>query len=337
NHLSGTIPPELGNLSNLKWLVLPWNELTGVIPSTLGNLSNLKWLYLNDNQLTGVIPPEFDNLSGLEGLYLDHNELSGAIPSALGHLSNLEGVYLSHNHYSSFHYFEPFFAGPQSSSFADFRYAPQHPIPTFTGADHPDLPEETLWVADSGQYSQYQWHKNEVAISGATDAVYTPTLDPTDPIHDYHCVVTNTWVTDLTLTSEKRAFDAPPPHPEDIPLPVITAPSRSCVPATATLTATAEGGGTITWYAFPSGGAPLGTGPTYTTPEPLTGNTYFYATQTVLGAESSRAVGLVAIGPPYEKPQDTTICRGEPVQLYAYSTEEVTLAWEQIGAMESFV
>ena len=37
--------------------------MTGEIPAELGNLSNLEWLRLDDNQLTGEIPAELGNLS----------------------------------------------------------------------------------------------------------------------------------------------------------------------------------------------------------------------------------------------------------------------------------
>ena len=37
NNLRGTIPPELGNLSNLKWLELAHTQLTGNIPPQLSN------------------------------------------------------------------------------------------------------------------------------------------------------------------------------------------------------------------------------------------------------------------------------------------------------------
>ena len=36
NELTGEIPPELGNLTNLNWLDLSNNQLTGV-PSQVGN------------------------------------------------------------------------------------------------------------------------------------------------------------------------------------------------------------------------------------------------------------------------------------------------------------
>ncbi len=58
NQLSGEIPPELGNLSNLRGLLLSNNQLSGEIPPELGNLSNLAELHLSRNQLTGRIPPE---------------------------------------------------------------------------------------------------------------------------------------------------------------------------------------------------------------------------------------------------------------------------------------
>ena len=97
NQLSGTIPPELGNLSNLRILRLENNQLTGAIPPELGRLSNLTHLWLYDNQLSGTIPPELGNLSNLENLYLDTNQLTGAIPPELGNLSNLKDLVLGQN------------------------------------------------------------------------------------------------------------------------------------------------------------------------------------------------------------------------------------------------
>ena len=97
NQLTGTIPPELGNLSNLEGLAIQDNRLTGEIPAELGNLSNLQYLELWDNQLTGEIPAELGNLSNLTNLDLPGNQLTGTIPPELGSLSNLESLYIQDN------------------------------------------------------------------------------------------------------------------------------------------------------------------------------------------------------------------------------------------------
>ena len=49
NKLSGPIPVELAQLSNLEYLVLDGNELSGPIPVELAQLSNLEHLSLEDN------------------------------------------------------------------------------------------------------------------------------------------------------------------------------------------------------------------------------------------------------------------------------------------------
>ena len=97
NQLSGTIPTEIGSLTNLRYLGLSRNQLTGAIPAEIGNLTNLVELSLWDNQLSGTIPTEIGNLAKLEGLGLSNNELSGTIPTELGSLANLKWLYLGNN------------------------------------------------------------------------------------------------------------------------------------------------------------------------------------------------------------------------------------------------
>ena len=97
NQLTGGIPEELGSLANLEWLSLWGNQLTGEIPPELGRLSNLTDLSLSGNQLTGEIPPELGGLSNLTLLFLSGNQLTGEIPPELGGLSNLTDLFLSGN------------------------------------------------------------------------------------------------------------------------------------------------------------------------------------------------------------------------------------------------
>ena len=95
--LSGTIPPELGQLSQLQRLDLGSNDLTGPIPPELGQLSQLQRLDLSSNDLTGPISPEVGQLSQLWSLSLNSNQLTGSIPPELGQLSQLQRLDLGSN------------------------------------------------------------------------------------------------------------------------------------------------------------------------------------------------------------------------------------------------
>ena len=100
NHLSGSIPPEIGNLTNLQYLWLHFNQFTGSIPSEIGNLTSLISLKIGDNQLTGSIPPELWNLTNLDFLAFHNNQLTGEISSEIGNLTNLVVIWLSENFFT---------------------------------------------------------------------------------------------------------------------------------------------------------------------------------------------------------------------------------------------
>ena len=100
NQLSGEIPGELGSLSNLATLSLEANQLSGEIPAGLGNMTNLTRLYLINNQLSGEMPEELGSLSNLQILDLNGNRLTGPIPAGLGNLTNLRSLHLHVNQLS---------------------------------------------------------------------------------------------------------------------------------------------------------------------------------------------------------------------------------------------
>ena len=98
NELTGSIPPEIGNLTNLTYLSLSSIGFTGSIPPEIGNLTNLEYLNFNSNQLTGSIPPEIGNLTNLTYLYLYYNQLTGEIPESICNLvENNCVVYINNN------------------------------------------------------------------------------------------------------------------------------------------------------------------------------------------------------------------------------------------------
>jgi len=100
NQLSGNIPPEIGDLTNLIYLDMGVSQLSGNIPPEIGNLANLTHLVLSNAQLSGSIPPEIGNLTNLRHLNLSNNQLSGSIPPEIGNLANLTHLYLGYNQLS---------------------------------------------------------------------------------------------------------------------------------------------------------------------------------------------------------------------------------------------
>ena len=83
NQLIGSIPPEIGSLTNLNRLFLYNNQLAGSIPIEISNLTNLTELGLENNRLTGPIPSEISNLTNLTKLILNDNQLTGVIPEII--------------------------------------------------------------------------------------------------------------------------------------------------------------------------------------------------------------------------------------------------------------
>ncbi len=95
--LSGPIPPELGNLTDLTRLDLGHNFLSGPVPTELGSLADLESLHLGGNDLAGPIPTELGKLASLTGLWLYSNSLTGEIPLGLGNLASLTRLDLRGN------------------------------------------------------------------------------------------------------------------------------------------------------------------------------------------------------------------------------------------------
>ncbi len=84
NNLTGSIPPELGNLGRLLSLMLDSNRLTGGIPAELGDIDTLLLLWLDGNSLSGEVPlfladpPQYVDLR-YNNLHASNQAVLGAI------------------------------------------------------------------------------------------------------------------------------------------------------------------------------------------------------------------------------------------------------------------
>jgi Leucine-rich repeat (LRR) protein len=134
NNLDGEIPGCLGNLTNLKFLILSQNCLSWKIPLSrplkdhesgafacadggeqdckrqriyleidvdgFGQLIKLEVLKLHDCNLSGKIPESLFHLFKLTELELGRNKLTGNIPTSLSQLINLTALDLGHNQFT---------------------------------------------------------------------------------------------------------------------------------------------------------------------------------------------------------------------------------------------
>lgn len=71
------------------------NNLTGALPAEIRQLSNLEVLDASDNNLTGI-PAEIGQLTKLKTIDFSNNDISG-LPLELGNLTNLETLDLRVN------------------------------------------------------------------------------------------------------------------------------------------------------------------------------------------------------------------------------------------------
>ncbi|PKV51938.1 Leucine-rich repeat (LRR) protein [Aquimarina sp. MAR_2010_214] len=224
NQFTGNIPSSIGNLSNLDGLALYKNQLGGMIPKELGNLLKLRFLFLHSNQISGPIPLELGGLTNVENINLSSNKLIGQIPGSIGNLSQLAALRIGSNEFSGqipspiselpnltvlefannnfiFSNFESDFTTFKTKLKANFKYIPQAKVDQ----------TKTLSVIKNGNITltstaltstknSYQWYKDNVAITGATnkDLVISNAKDTDAGV--YHFTATNSIITDLTLT-----------------------------------------------------------------------------------------------------------------------------------------
>ncbi|CAJ2649153.1 unnamed protein product [Trifolium pratense] len=98
NNLSGTIPSNFFNPSNIQNLDISNNNFIGKIPSQMKNSIQLVELSMSNNHFEGSIPSELAELGSITYLDLSQNNLSGCVPSFVN--SSAAFIHLSNNNLS---------------------------------------------------------------------------------------------------------------------------------------------------------------------------------------------------------------------------------------------
>ncbi|MGV3502984.1 MAG: DUF6443 domain-containing protein [Adhaeribacter sp.] len=246
NRFTGTIPASLGNLPALQFLFLYSNQLSGPIPGHLGEAPEIRGINLSDNRLSGSIPESFSNINRLRFLVLGGNQLSGSVPAAFDQLPDLSLLTLDENQFTfcpdlsrlltraqvlvgynhlGFSSLEVNFTGPGQYPAAKFFYLPQKGLlpvnKRVAGTDTLRFSAGDslrMWVQDNAPHNVYRWQKQNSLgswedIAGAAGRVLLIPQAFSPDAGRYQCLVSNSWVTDLTLTSHQVVTEMLPEEP----------------------------------------------------------------------------------------------------------------------------
>ncbi|KAI3849944.1 hypothetical protein MKW98_026858 [Papaver atlanticum] len=97
NTITGEMPQEMGNSTQLTHLYLSGNKLIGSLPNSLSNLNNLKKLDISNNYFSGALP-DFTRISGLVSFLVQNNSFTGKIPQF--DFENLQSFNVSFNYFT---------------------------------------------------------------------------------------------------------------------------------------------------------------------------------------------------------------------------------------------
>lgn len=84
----GSLPENIGNLTQLETFGCTNSHLTGHIPASIANCKKLSQLDLHENSLSGSIPAELFTLPSLFRCDLHGNQLSGTLPPQFANMMN---------------------------------------------------------------------------------------------------------------------------------------------------------------------------------------------------------------------------------------------------------
>lgn len=79
--LTGTVPPSIGELTQITSVFLRHTRFHSSLPETMGNLVNMKYLIMYDNKFSGEIPAGLFQFNMCSEIYLQDNNFSGTLPN----------------------------------------------------------------------------------------------------------------------------------------------------------------------------------------------------------------------------------------------------------------
>ncbi|TLX72824.1 T9SS type A sorting domain-containing protein [Labilibacter sediminis] len=105
-NLTGPIPEEIWNLTNLERLRVKYTNLTGGFPNGIEKMVNLEYINFQMTNLDCEIPEELFELPKLESVYMQQCNLKGAVPETLSQATKLFRLYIHENKLTSLPFVE---------------------------------------------------------------------------------------------------------------------------------------------------------------------------------------------------------------------------------------
>ncbi len=217
NQLTGNIPASITNLQHLSSLWLTNNDLSGPLPENIGDITTLKSISLDMNSLDGPIPSSIGKLLMLESFDITSNDFKGAVPDSITKLLLLQELSVADNRLTDLPDLSPMSENlaelkieVNNFTFEDiepnmtvanstFTYIPQDSVGEIRDTTVVSGSSLTISAGVGGENNQYLWYKNGISLTAETGANLV--LDPVDESRtgSYHCEVTNTVVTGLSI------------------------------------------------------------------------------------------------------------------------------------------
>ncbi len=221
NNLTGSIPDEIANLTNLERFDFNINNVFGSINPLLGSLTNLTYIDLRNNNLTGTIPNEITQLNNLFVFVVSNNNLEGNIPDFTALTNTTVNFFWFDNNKFQFGDFETEFASYLNSpnTNLNFSYAPQKLLAPIENISL-DIGETTTITTNvSGTQNNYFWIKRDPITGGGTvisqSQDFNITINNASDYGDYYLEVTSGLVSNLLLqTPDFTIGPDPSTHPD---------------------------------------------------------------------------------------------------------------------------